>query len=215
MSDPDEELKTRIRDQLDLKSSATGSDNDDGTASKMDGEDHDDQDDDENEDGADEIDTESGSDAASESGAAAANKDTAAVETEMGSMEEAVAAIAAQTDEDVSEEDVMDMLSPIVGEGDDGGDTDDEDDGMEQDADGELKAAAVEEIVDAKLDDRLDGLATEEAVDAKLERLVDALGDEIQQTMQKAATGSTPGPTASGGTDLTAGDLLARTGGDD
>jgi hypothetical protein len=191
MTDTDDELTARLRDRLDLKSFTGGAD--DGRTEEKTGDDHDDEDDDTEQEGP-------------------------TTEAKMGDMEEAVAAIAENTD--VSPDDVMDMLKPVLeGDLESEGDYGDEDDEMEQDAEGELKAENVDgldEVVDEKLDDKvqaavndafdekLDGVATTE----DLEQFASVVGDEVEQTMQKAETGVTPSPSGGGGAELTAGDVL-------
>lgn len=208
----DDELRDRLRDRLDLKSEAGDADGADSNSTDQ-----------------------KNTDAEDADGGADAGTDA-----KMDSLEEAVAAVAANTDGDVSEEDVMDMLEPIMGDtesqGDYGDMDDDEDEDVEQDADGELKAEDVKEIVGATLDAKLDehgvvteddfetklNAALEERIDSKLDEtvtedqldtLVDNVSTEIENLGQKARTGSTPEPSNAGESALTADDLLS--GGDD
>jgi len=224
MTDNDDELLERLRDRLDFKSEGEGSSaaNDDSTEQK------------------EQTDTESESESDTESESGTETEAEADTDEKMGSMEEAIAAIAENTDEDVSESDVMDMLEPIVSgtesEGDYGDDMDEDDEEMEaeteaeaaSDTESEADGVDVESIVEEKLDEMLDtkldehlSNAVAEQIEAKMDGVVTedrlndvvtAIGDEVEHTMQKAETGATPSPSGSG-TDLSTDDLLS--GGDD
>lgn len=201
-NDTDEKLRSRLRDRLDLKSEDGADSEGDSTEQKeedieAESDDHEDEEDEEME--------------------------TEADATEAEADVEEIAAQVASLSDDITEQDAMEMLQPIV----DGGD------GTEQDAESELKAEDVDALVaekldeklderldslfgeklDAHLDEKLDGLVSEDTLDEKLDTVVSALGEEVEETMQKADVGSTPDPGSGGGSELSTDDLL--NGGDD
>jgi hypothetical protein len=142
-------------------------------------------------------------------------------------MQKAVQMIAEASGDDVSPEQVEEMLQPLLGE--DARDDDaemaantdteseaDGDGGGDADIDREALVAeateAAEEVVAEALPDS--GLVTEDDLDAKLDDVVDALADETKDVLQKANVGATPTPTATGDSTVTKDDLFSNSGAD-
>lgn len=97
---------------------------------------------------------------------------------------EEAAQMIAESAEDTSPEQVVEMLSPLFGE-------DTRDDGQELAGEESVPDGVVtEEELDEKLDDLRD------TVDEKLDDVVDGLAEETRDVIQKAEFGSTPSPSA-------------------
>lgn len=111
----------------------------------------------------------------------------------------------AEAMDDVTPDDVMDMLEPLMGE-----DTRDDDTEMAGNTE-PAEDVVTEEDLSERLDSKLSGVVTEDELDAKLDEVVDALADETRDVLQKADVGGTPTPSASGSSSVTTADLFSDT----
>lgn len=141
-------------------------------------------------------------------------------------MEEAMQMIAEAANEDVTPQQVGELLSPLL-EGEDTRDDEAELAGDEVDIE-EAVSEAVDEAVDeiteearaaaeeAATEALPDDIITEEQLEGKLDDVAGALADETRDILQKAETNRTPTPTESGGSgSISKDDLFADSGGDD
>lgn len=157
---------------------------------------------------------------ATDSESADSEEDTVESEMDAEAVNEAIQMLVEEVeDEDVTPEQVMELLDPILGDGEDTRDADTEmagDYSDDEDDDGEMEAEALPDdvVTEEDLDAKLDGVVTEDALDEKLDEVVDALAAETKDVMQKADVGSTPEPTSTGSPGVSKDDLFSDTGGD-
>jgi hypothetical protein len=121
---------------------------------------------------------------------------------EAGETVNEAAQMIAEAMDDVTPDQVMEMLSPLMGE-----DTRDDDAEMAADTDGTDGDVVTEE----QLAEKLDNVVTEDDLESKLDTVVDALADETRDVLQKADVGGTPTPTATGGSSVTKSQLFSDT----
>jgi len=184
----DDDLRDRLREKIGQK--AEPDDDSTDTESEMDGHDNDDEDDEDDD-----------------------------MEMDMADdMKEAAQMIAEASAEDVSPEQVMEMLQPLF-DGEDTRDDPAELAGDEVDIEtikAEARDAAAEAAEAVVAEALPDGeVATESDLDAKLDDVVEALADETREVIQQADVASTPTPSATGGDAQTTTSDLFSDGGDD
>lgn len=121
---------------------------------------------------------------------------------EAGETVNEAAQMIAEAMDDVTPDQVMEMLSPLMGE-----DTRDDDAEMAADTDGTDGDVVTEE----QLAEKLENVVTEDDLESKLDTVVDALADETRDVLQKADVGGTPTPTAAGGSSVTKSQLFSDT----
>jgi len=170
----DDALRNRLRAKLEQK--AEGDTDDSSTESEAYGEDDDMDDDDDDMD----------------------------MNAEAGETVNEAAQMIAEAMDDVTPDQVMEMLSPLMGE-------DTRDDDTEMAAEDEDEDDDEDMVTEEQLAEKLDNVVTEDDLESKLDTVVDALADETRDVLQKADVGGTPTPTATGGSNVSKTQLFSDT----